>query len=71
MYEVRGDKERLMNDEKYNNMRRVIREEERDRLAGLLEFYISTLGDTTAERTVAHILKSVINTIDKSNNEHD
>lgn len=55
-----------MKNETIDGIRRVIVREERDRLVGIIEFYMTTLGDTTAERTVIHLLKNLIKIVDKN-----
>lgn len=49
-------------------LHRVIRHEEQERVIGIIEFYISTLHDSTGEKTAKHILTNVIKTIE--HNEH-
>jgi hypothetical protein len=41
-----------------------IRKEETERIIGIIEYYITTLGDSTAEKNTKHILEHVIRTIE-------
>ena len=38
--------------------------EEKTRIIGIIEFYISTLGDTSGEKTAKHLLNLCIKTIE-------
>jgi hypothetical protein len=55
-----------MKGEMVDAIRRVIVKEERDRLVGIIEFYISTLGVTSPERTTAHLLRGLIEIVQKN-----
>lgn len=47
---------------------RVIREEERNKIIGIIEFYESLLGTSSPELTAKHILDHVIKTVEHNSN---
>lgn len=48
----------------YEKLIRAVREEERIRIIGIIEYYFTVLGDDSYDRIVKHILKHVIKTIE-------
>ena len=50
-------------EEKYKKLIRYAQLEHQDRIIGIIEFYITTLGDGAGEKTAKHLLENCIKTI--------
>jgi hypothetical protein len=53
-----------MHDHQYEKLRRVVVREERERILGIFEWYISVLGDSSSEKNTKQILEHIIKTIE-------
>lgn len=55
-----------MKEEKFEKLMRYAKGEERERCIGVIEFYISELGDTPGEKVAKRMLDAVKKTIESA-----
>lgn len=52
------------NPNKYDRLIRMAKEEERERIIGIMEYYTTILDDSTHDRIVKHLIGHIIKTIE-------